>query len=241
MISRARATNRLLQALNDADFALLEPHLNEVVLGKGLDLIEAHSPVRFSWFLCSGLASVVATTASGSQAEVGVVGREGMVATATIHGADEMPLRVFMQLPGAGWRLRAEDLRAAIKASASLERLMLLYAESFTLQIAGTALAYATRTIEERLARWLLMCDDRVDDGMVPLTHEQLSSMLGVRRAGVTVALQSLEGAGMVGTRRGAIQNTDRASLLRLTGDAYGGPELDYERLIGKFNSVLVA
>lgn len=233
MNNRTKVANRLLRTMSAADYGLLASHLTEVELPKGQTLIEPFEPLRHSWFPLSGLASVVATTQSGSQAEVGVVGREGLVSTATIHGIDAIPLRCFMQLPGTGLRIKVEDLRRAIEQSRTLERLLLAYAECFALQIAGTSLAYATRTIEERLARWLLMCDDRADGGLVPLTHEQLSLMLGVRRAGVTVALQSLEGAQIVETKRGVIRILDRDGLLRLAGDAYGGPEADFERLIG--------
>jgi CRP-like cAMP-binding protein len=111
----------------------------------------------------------------------------------------------------------------------------LRYVEAFQVQVAHTALSHGSYTIEERLARWLLMCHDRLDGDDLPLVHEFLALMLGVRRSGVTLALQILEGAGVIHAKRGLITVHDRAKLQEIAGGSYGVPEVEYRRLIGEF------
>lgn len=144
-----------------------------------------------------------------------------MVDMATVLGVDRSAFQCFMQIAGAGYRMPAEILRSLIDADAGLRRVVMAYAYDFLTQVSSTALANAAFTIEQRLARWLLICHDRVDGDAVPLTHEFLSLMLNVRRAGVTVALQMLERAALVETRRGVISITNRVGLERLTQDCY--------------------
>jgi CRP-like cAMP-binding protein len=216
-----------------ADFALLRPEMTYVPLAKGEPLIEPEQAIQHSWFPEEGIASVVATTPKGHQTEVGIVGCEGMVDMATLHGTDRTPHRCFIQLAGGAFRLPAATLRAALDGSPSLRALLLAYAHSFMAQVAGTALANASHTVEQRLARWLLMCHDRVGGDDITMTHEFLSLMLNVRRAGVTVALNALEKAGFIDGRRGTITIVNRATLTEFAGDAYGAPEAVYARLIG--------
>jgi CRP-like cAMP-binding protein len=213
--------NALLQRLSGDDFAKLAPHLTRVTLDKGQCLISSGQPIEHSWFLTEGIASVVIAAGQGHQTEVGVVGREGMIDIATVLGVDRSAFRCFIQIAGAGYRMPAEILSSLIDASAALRRLLMPYAYEFLTQVSNTALANAAFTIEQRLARWLLICHDRIDGDAVPLTHEFLSLMLNVRRAGVTVALQMLERAALVETSRGVIRITDRPGLERLTRNCY--------------------
>jgi CRP-like cAMP-binding protein len=232
-INQATIRNRLLTAMSAADFALLAPHLTEVELKSGETLIAPETPITHSWFLEDGICSVVASTPSGHQTEVGLIGRDGIVDISAIHGADRTPLLCFIQISGQGLRLRADALRRADAASPSLHRLLMRYAQSFFVQVAHTALTNASHTIAQRLARWLLMSHDRIEASEVRLTHERLSLMLGVRRAGVTVAIQTLERAGIIAARRGSIAITDRARLETYAADSYGAPEKEYHRLLG--------
>ena len=125
--------------------------------------------------------------------EVGLIGCEGVTGLPIVLGNDRSPYETFMQVAGNGTRIAADKLRDAITQSRSLERALLRFAHSFMNQTANTALSNGTASLEERLARWLLMANDRLRGNEVPLTHEFLSLMLGVRRAGVTVALNYLE------------------------------------------------
>ena len=160
-----------------------------------------------------------------------MVGREGMTGLPVVHGADRSPCDVFMQVEGEGQRLSADALRIALEQSTTLLRSLLRFAHVFGVQAAYTALANAEGKIEERLARWLLMAQDRIEADELVMTHEFLALMLGVRRAGVTTALQQLQSKGIVETMRGAIIVKDRDGLQECANGLYGIPEAEYERL----------
>ena len=226
--------NFLLSSLSASDFTLLAPHLVQVELPLGQSLIEPETVIVHSWFPESGLCSLIASTAVGRQVEVAVIGRDGLVDTAVVHGTDRTPLHCFVQIPGTAWRIRTDALHRAVAGSATLNALLLAYTQTVFIQVAHTALANASHTIGQRLARWLLMSQDRLGDPAIYLTHERLSLMLGVRRAGVTVAIQTLEATGLVSARRGVITIVDRPALESYAVDSYGTPEAEYERLIGR-------
>ena len=166
---------------------------------------------------------MVTASREGHEAEAAIIGAEGMVDVATVLGGVETPLRCNMQIPGNGWRMPVHLLAKAYQSSESLRTALNLFAFSLVKQIAQTALANASFSIEERLARWLLMCADRLGGEDIAMTHEFLSLMLNVRRAGVTLAIQSLQGAGFVESRRGRIRITDRSGLEEFASDAYSG------------------
>ena len=225
--------NRLLRCLSGADFELLRPHLTLVDLADSQSLIEPDALIGYSWFPESGLCSLIAATPAGRQVEVGVIGRDGVVDISVAHGTNRTPLQCFVQISGSAWRVRADTLRRVADGSPSLDQLLLSYAQTIFIQVAHTALANASHPIAQRLARWLLMSDDRIEADEIYLTHERLSLMLGVRRAGVTVAIQTLEKNGLISARRGAIAIADRQRLEAFAGDGYGTPEAEYKRLIG--------
>ena len=224
--------NRLLRAMTREDYARLQPHLALVELPLQERLIEKNAPVRHLWFLESGISSITNPGSEG-RVEVGLVGREGMVgATPVLLGTDRVPHDQFVQLAGEGLRIGAEALTRAIDESPSLRRLLLRYVQTELVQVRQTAYINAVLTIEARLARWLLMCLDRVDGDELPLKHEFLSMMLGVGRSGVTLAVQALEGAGRIRGRRMRIVVLDREGLEQVADDGYGAPEAEYARLI---------
>jgi CRP-like cAMP-binding protein len=176
----------------------------------------------------------VATSDDGRRLEVGLYGREGMSGTTLVLGSDRTPHEHFYQVEGSAVLVGADELSGAIERSRPLNRLLLRYVQAFQTQITYTALSNGTYTIGERLARWLLMCHDRVDGDELPLTHEFLGLMLGVRRSSVTVALQTLEGAQVISARRGQLHILDRSKLEDIAGDSYGRSEAEYVRLIGR-------
>jgi CRP-like cAMP-binding protein len=137
-----------------------------------------------------------------------------------------------MQIGGHGLRLAADKFCAALRQSESFNTLMLKSAQAFMIQTAHTALANGRAKLEERLARWLLMAHDRLDTAAVPLTHEFLAVMLGVRRAGVTVALHSFERRGLIATKRGQLTLIDRPGIEQVAGSFYGIPEAELKRLM---------
>ena len=138
-----------------------------------------------------------------------------------------------MQIAGNGYRIPAAPFVEALKRSPSLSALMLKSAQAFMIQTAHTALANGRARLEERLARWLLMAHDRMTSDAVPLTHEFLAVMLGVRRAGVTVAIHGFERRGLVTTRRGQLTVINRHGIEQIAGSFYGTPEAELLRLLG--------
>ena len=196
-------------------------------------LVQANEPIAHVYFMEEGLASIVAISPDDERIEVGHVGREGMTGEPVLLGVTSSPNQTFIQVAGSGLRIRAEDLTAAAEASPSLRALLLRFVQTLLIQTSHSALANGRYTIQERLARWLLMCHDRMDGDDLPLTHEFLSLMLGVRRSGVTEALHILEGVEIVKASRGHIRMLNRERLEEIAGGCYGVPEAEYVKLIG--------
>ena len=216
--------NRILSRLSAADIALLKPDLEAVELQLRYVLEAANEPIQHSYFIEYGLASIVAANGH-KRLEVGLIGCEGMTDLPIVLGNDRSPHETFMQVAGNGVRIPAQKLREAIAQSRSLELALLAFAHRFLNQTASTALSNGTATLEERLARWLLMANDRLRGDEVPLTHEFLSLMLGVRRAGVTVALHYLEQRALIRLARKQIVITDRKGLEAAANGTYHTPE----------------
>ncbi|TNC07625.1 Crp/Fnr family transcriptional regulator [Methylobacterium terricola] len=232
-LQQATVRNSLLKALSPADFALLRPHLEPMTTQLREGLIDANQPIQELYFPEVGFASVVTACTEG-QIEVGLIGREGLVGAAPVLlGSDRTPQQSFIQMSGEVLRISALELRAAVRKSSKLQDVLLRYVHTLMVQISMTVYAHAALNLEGRLARWLLMCHDRIDGDELVLTHEFLSMMLGVQRAGVTLALQNLEGAGRIKGRRKRVQILDRSKLEQLVGGSYGVAEAEYARLIG--------
>lgn len=186
--------NLILKALSNDDLALLQPHLEATPLKFRQRLQFSNRLIKAVYFPESGIASVVVVGGGDRrQAEVALVGREGMTGLPVVHNAGRSPCDVFIQVEGDGQCIASENLREAMDGSVSLAKCLLRYAHVFGVQTGYTALANARGNVEERLARWLLMTRDRVDSDEMLLTHEFIALMLGVRRAGVTGALQAFE------------------------------------------------
>jgi CRP-like cAMP-binding protein len=225
--------NRLLQKLTPDDFGLLQPHLEAVELGLKAVLVEANTPIESVWFIEEGLGSIVAVGPDDEQVEVAHVGPDGMVGKSAILGVDQSTNRTFMQVAGSGLRLRVSWFRSALESSPTLRPFLLRYVHVSMTQLSQTALANGRYNLQERLARWLLMCQDRLGGAEMPLTHEFLSLMLGVRRSGVTEAIHLLEGIHVIKATRGQVRILQRERLEEIAGGSYGLPEAEYARLIG--------
>lgn len=223
--------NRLLASLSARDLARLKVSLRPVDLPLETVLEKANEPIRTVYFFESGIASVVA--GNGQAIEVGLIGREGMSGLSIVLGDDRSVNQTFIQAAGSGLRMTAKDLRTAMEQSKTLRLSLLRYAQVFSVQVAQTAVVNGRGKLEARLARWLLMAHDRYDHMAFPFTHRFLALMLGVRRPGVTVALQALEGYGLIRATRGKITVIDRKGLEARSDPAYGVPEREYRRLIG--------
>ena len=228
--------NILLAALSPDDLALLKPHLTREPISRDQVLVVANRPIEHIWFPEDGVASIVSDMADSDRTEVGIYGREGFSGTALLLGSDTSPYEHFMQVEGCGaLRIGASAFLAAVDQSATLRATLLRYVQTFLVQTAKSAASNAHQRIEARLARWLLMCHDRVGYDEIALTHQFIAMMIAAERSGVTVSLHILEGAGMIRSKRGRVAILDRDKLEELAGDGYGRPEAEYRRLIGPF------
>ncbi|HMI97288.1 MAG TPA: Crp/Fnr family transcriptional regulator [Micropepsaceae bacterium] len=223
--------NHLLCALSPQDYGLLEGHLTKMVFAIRQSFEESNKPIEHVYFPEDGVVSIVAKSRH-EQAEAAIVGREGMTGIPVVLGNDRWVNDTYVQVDGSGFQIAADDLRRALAKSATLRSVLLAFTQSFVVQTAQTALANARGNVEGRLARWLLMAHDRLEGNELALTHEFLALMLGVRRAGVTTALQKLENDALVVAKRGLIVVENRAGLVRLADRLYGVAEAEYRRLI---------
>lgn len=217
-------SNRLLATLPDEDRLLVEKRLERVELRQGDILFESNQPIPYVYFFEGGLSSEIATNDDANRIEVGCIGKEGLSGIPIALGADRSPHYAFVQVGGPAIRVSADALRSMMDVSKPLRDLLLRYAHVFMIQIAATALADGRYEVEPRLARWVLMCQDRLGDEL-PLTHDFLALMLGVRRPSVTDALHKLEGALAIRADRSLITVRDRSKLEDIAGRAYGQPE----------------
>ncbi len=231
--SSSPTRNRLLAALSKDDRDRLQPHLEPIDLELRKPLEQPNKRIDNVYFLDVGIASVVAVQARETNVEIGLIGREGMTGLAIVLGNHRSPHATYIQAAGKGQRIAAAELRKALAASATLQVLLMKFVQAFMVQTAHTAIANARAKLDQRLARWLLMAHDRLDGNALPLTHEFLALMLGVRRAGVTEALSALEGRRLIEAARGRIVVRDRKGIERSAGGSYGVPEAEYRRLLG--------
>jgi CRP-like cAMP-binding protein len=223
--------NFILARLPPDEFDHLSPGLEAVDLPLRTVLEQRGKPITHAYFMNAGFASIVANGESHRAIEVGMIGREGTTGTAIAMGSDRTPHETYMQASGGGFRMTAAKLRQGLDEAPNFRRMLLQFAYVMGVQTCQTALANGRSSIEERLSRWLLMAQDRIGADQLPLTHEFLAIMLGVRRPGVTVALNLLEKRGLIGAARGVIVIVDREGLEEGANGTYGTPEGEYRRL----------
>lgn len=207
--------NRLLQMLPAAELRRLRPHLARVRLTHGDVLHRAGNRVEQAYFVEQGCISMVAEAGQAeSPVEVGLIGRESVVGSSVLLAAHSFSsLHAVVQAPGAAYCIRADTLHASLEHAPTLRRAMRQALETLMAQLAQIAACNSRHTLPERLARWLLMAHDRMDGDELPLTQELLAVLLAVRRPGVTIAVSTLETAGLLRHSRGRIVICDRPGL----------------------------
>lgn len=233
MLSQNQIGNRMLTALDRANFELIAPHLEPVEMKRHFTIAEPRKTLEHVYFPESGIGSVLAVS-PGKTSEAGMFGREGFVPTATIIGDNVVPYLIQMHVPGHGYRVPVGKMRDATLKSSTLQIPFIKYMHVFATQVSYTSLANAKFRLEERLARWILMCHDRIRSNEMSITHEYIALLLGVRRPGVTTGLHILEGLNLIKSTRGSILIIDREGLEAYAGGSYGVPEHEFERLIGQ-------
>ena len=225
--------NRLLGLLPPKDYERLRPHLRPLPLTYRQSLYEANKPISYVYFIETGVGSLVNTMANGAAAEVGTIGNEGIVGLPVVLGDTRGPTSVYIQVPGAGLRMKAVQFKRELAHSASLRAVMFRYTHAFFNQVAQSAACNHFHSLQQRCCRWLLMTHDRMETENFLLTQEFLAMMLGVQRTGVTTAAGALQRLGLIRYTRGNVTILDRDGLLRRSCECYGVSKREFDRLLG--------
>ena len=225
--------NRLLGLLPARDYQRLRPHLQRIPLEYRQSLYRANKPIEFVYFIETGVGSLVNTMKNGDAAEVGTIGNEGVVGMPLLLGDNRAPTSVYVQVPGAGLRIRATLFNKELARSALMRTVMLRYAHAFFNQVAQSAACNQFHSLEQRCCRWLLMTHDRMQSDEFLLTQEFLAMMLGVQRTGVTAAAGILQRVGIIRYKRGNVTIIDRRALIRRSCECYGVSKREFDRLLG--------
>jgi CRP-like cAMP-binding protein len=224
--------NRLLAALRSEDLDRLRPHLKHVELAHRHVLQKAGTAIEYVYFPLQGMVSLVRQLEDGVEIEVGIVGNEGMVGVPVVLGIGVMPCEAMAQLPGAALRLPVDVLRAELARSPELNALLLRYAQAFFIQVSQSVACNGRHTLEQRLARWMLMAHDCVEGDELLLSHEFLAMMLARRRAGVTTAVGALKSAGIISNSHGRIVIRDRKGLEAAACECYRTVKQEQKHLL---------
>jgi CRP-like cAMP-binding protein len=221
--------NKLLLAIPDQEFRKIRSRLQFIELPHHLTLHQPHQSVRFAHFPNAGLISLVVELKDGRTVEAGLLGNEGASGMPAVLGLSRSPLREIVQIEGDAFRVRVNALRELLPSTPVLQATLNRYAAGLAMQVAQTAACNRLHKIEERLSRWLLIAQDRLDSGIVPITHDFLATMLGTDRPSVTVAAGMLQREGIIEYTRGSVRILNRKHLESFACECYA--------LIKQYNS----
>ena len=225
--------NRLLAALPPDVVSRLMPRLRSVQLSVRNRLMEPNAEIEAVYFVESGWVSLVTLLEDGAEAEVGIVGREGMVGLPLVTGVDTAFVEAYVQADGTAQCMDAGSFRRFMDEEPEFRRLLFRYLEAMIGHITQTAACNGRHGLEQRLARWLLMAHDRAEGDNLQITQEFLSMMLCVYRPTVSVAARSLQRAGIIRLGRGRITVLDREGLEASACDCYAIVRRRSARLLG--------
>jgi CRP-like cAMP-binding protein len=223
--------NRVLASLPALEVKRLASHLSPVHLKLNQTLHDSGQVVDTVYFLEEGICSIVVTMETGNTVEVGITGRDGFVGVPAVLGTGHSPNRCFIQIPGHGFGVKAKILTEQSEASPAIRLCLQRGIQGLLVQTAQTAACNRVHELEERLARWLMMCHDRVQSDHLPITHEFLAMMLGTRRTSVTVAAGILHKAGLISYSRGHVTIRNRDGLAHAACECYQTIHDEYARL----------
>jgi CRP-like cAMP-binding protein len=225
--------NRILSALSNEEYERLAPRLEYVELYLGDVLYHPTERIRHVYFPFNGTIALTSVMADGDETEVGMVGREGALGLPLVLGTDSVPLKAVVQMAGTSARMRAEVFKAEVGRCGEFQRQLLKYAQAFFVQTAQTAACNRLHGLDRRVATWLLTARDRAQADALPLTHEFISTMVGVRRAGITESLGALHRGGLIGRERGKVIIIDTVGLEAASCECYRMVRDEYDRLLG--------
>lgn len=215
-------SNDILLAIPEIEFNAIRPHLQFVLLPQRFRLHEANQKLEDVYFLNQGMVSLVFTTQKDESVEVGVVGKEGFTPIPVAAGLRRSPHRAVMQIGGEGFKIRVSDLEMALPSSPILHNRLNRYAAIHGLQVAQTAGCNRLHDIQQRLARWLLLAQDRVGSGLLRITHDFLAMMLGTDRPSVSLAAGALQKRRIIEYTRGSVRILNRKRLESSACECYG-------------------
>jgi CRP-like cAMP-binding protein len=213
--------NELLLDLPDKECQAIYSQLVFLPLRTHEVLNEVGAPIQHVYFINSGLASVLNVMQDGKSVEVGLMGKEGFVGLPLIVGFKTSPSRVIIQIEGSAYRMSASALMNALPKCRTLERRLNRFSQVLAAQASQIAACNRLHEVDERLGRWLLMSQDRIDSDLVQLTQEFLAHMLGTRRSSVTVAASILQKANLIHYTRGQVKIVDRRGLEEAACECY--------------------
>jgi CRP-like cAMP-binding protein len=215
-------SNLILLSISDSDYNSMRPHLEYVSLPDHLILHEGGGKLEFAYFLNRGLISLVVVMKDGKTAEAGIVGNEGFIGIAAAVGLRRGPLQSVVQITGDGFRVKVSALQNTLESTPHLQLMLSRYAVVQGMQVAQTAACNRLHDIKQRLARWLLMTQDRVDSKSLPITHDFLATMLGTDRPSVSLAAGVLQKKKLIEYTRGAVKIVNRKKLEDSACECYG-------------------
>jgi CRP-like cAMP-binding protein len=228
MISNTNTRNHLLSALPEEEFAEFGSSLTPVSLSHRQIIHERNTPIDHVYFIEQGITSVLTIMSNGAMSEVGMIGTEGVVGMSALLGAETSAQRIIVQVPGSALRMNAALCKASFDQRPAFHRIVLRFVDAFLGLSAQTAACNLLHSAEQRCARWLLMASARIRSDTMPMTHEFLSSMLGIRRTGITAIAGTLQRSGVIQYHRGRIRITDHDGLAAAACECY---RLDRERI----------
>jgi CRP-like cAMP-binding protein len=224
--------NMLLAALPTEALANFKDELTPVHLSLGQVIYEPGETLQYVYFPTTAIVSLLYTMENGASAEMGIVGRDGVVGIAVFMGGDTTPNRAVVQSAGDALRLELQFFREEFGRIGELHRALLLYTQALLTQMSQTAVCNRLHSVEQQLCRWLLISFDRLDSDELVMTQELIANMLGVRREGVSLAAHRLQDAGLIRYRRGHITALDRPALERAVCECYQVVKSECDRLL---------
>jgi CRP-like cAMP-binding protein len=232
-----QAVNRLLAALPEAEYQRLIPHLERVPLSVKQVLYDVGELIEYVYFPHQSIVSALSTMEDGSMVEVGLVGNDGVIGIPAALGDNIATTTAMVQVPDSAMRMKASLLKSEFQRGGSLQSLLLRYMQAQHAFVSQNAACNRLHYLEGRLARWLLLVCDRLESNELPLTHEFMAQMLGVRRAGVTEAANMLQQSGLIRYTRGKVTILNRQELEAASCECYEIIKGEYARLLSMKHS----
>ncbi|MGA8013898.1 MAG: Crp/Fnr family transcriptional regulator [Candidatus Acidiferrales bacterium] len=214
-------SNKVLLSVPANEYLLMRPYLKYVDLPGHLSLHEPTQTIEFVYFLNRGMVSQVVVTKDGRTVEVGVVGNEGYVGAGLAVGLSRSSVREIVQIAGDGFQMRGNDLTRILQSAPQLQMILGRHSGLQAMQVAQTAGCNRLHDIQQRLSRWLLMTQDRVDSGALPITHDFIATMMGTDRSTVSIAASALQKKGIIEYVRGAVNVMNRRKLEKSACECY--------------------